>query len=267
MKMTIRFTLGTPLLAPQRGQVWVLDRWLAGAAALSRFPSTMTQRHPHMSDWVGEEDLDIPLATDEETKVYAATQATFPLGGRMSEHRRTKKVITDVWPLVKSGKNAGKGVTNFMSSGIFKASYFVIPVCEVPIIEFVADITNQERLKTLLNILWTNGVGGDRTRGYGMVAKITVAPVTGAAEGGSCVWDIHGWPTRPIPWQALSSDRKALCHQGLANRTLQLLPQRVVSPAWTAKNQTLCVLPTHEWPTGDAFDNESEDGATGSLSQ
>ncbi len=242
MLTTITLTMATPILAPQRGQVWVLDRWLAGAAALEQFPDTMTQRHPGFSDWIPESLLNLPLQIDDTTQVYQVTQAQFPRGGQLSSHYRSKNAIEGVWLL--DGK--GKGQGGFMSSGIFKAAHNLIPVWEIPAITFSANITDSDRLMTLLDILWQNGIGGDRTRGYGMIADITLSPTDTDL---SCLWTADGEPTRPIPWKALSPAQQLSCQNGLIHHRLQLLPQRVTPPAWTAKNQTLCIFPNPEWPT------------------
>lgn len=235
-RFRIQFTFTTPILAPQRAMVWLLDRWLAGAAAIERFPHSMTMRYPGYPDWVAESELNIPLRWDTDTTVYATTQARFPLGGEWGYDYRTKKVIVDV---------ASPGNMNFMGSGVFKATHTKQPIWHIPCVEFEADVTDTTRLETLLDILYHNGVGGDRNRGYGSVDTLKVFPVSKPA---SCLWNAHAHPTRPIPWNHIPASYQAACREGIAQGTLQLIHQRLGTPAWLATQHVLCLAPQPGWP-------------------
>jgi len=237
-RYTIRFTFTTPIVAPQRNMVWLLDRWLAGAAAVERFPQTMTMRYPGVADWV--DDLAIPLQRDPDTEVYATTQAHFPLGGAFGYDYRTKKMVAAV---CTNKSNAG--------SGIFKSTHTRQGHWQIPVVTFDAEVTDLGRLDTLLDILYCNGVGGDRSRGYGSVAGIDYTAQTPSASTLSCLWDAAGYPTRPIPWNRIPAPYHDTCRQGLADGTLQLIHQRLAAPAWLATHQVLCITPAPGWP--DAF--------------
>jgi len=238
-RYTIQFTLTTPILAPQRAMVWLLDRWLAGAAAVERFPQTMTMRYPGYPDWVPETDLSIPLRWDTDTTVYATTQARFPLGGEWGNDYRTKKAIPDVAPSSQA--------KTFMGSGIFKATHTQLPIWQIPLIEFEAEVMDIDRLDHLLDILYNNGIGGDRTRGFGSIDTIEVTAVATNVQT-SCLWDSAGHPTRPIPWNRIPASYQASCRDGLAQGTLQLIHQRLGVPAWLATQQVLCLVPQPGWP-------------------
>jgi len=237
-RLRIHFTLTTPITAPQRNMVWLLDRWLAGAMAVERFAHTMTMRYPGFPDWMPPSDLALPLRWDAETTVYATTQARFPLGGEWAFDYRTKRAVIDTAP--PSYTQAG-----YQGSGIFKASHMKQPIWYLPAIVFDADVTDADRLQTLLDILFDNGVGGDRNRGFGHVENITVSPLS---DSESCLWDAHGQPTRPIPWDRIPLAHRDACQDGLANGTLRLIHQRLGAPAWLATQHTLCIAPDPQWP-------------------
>ena len=242
----VRFELATPLLAPQRDMAWTLDRWLAGAAALERFP-LMTRRHPQTPGWVPWTELDIPLVYQAALGVFATTQAHFPLGGRLQYDYRTKKAIMPVTPNV--------------ASGIFKASHFRQPLWNVPAVEFVADVTDPDRLDTLLDILFANGVGGDRNRGYGTISDVNTTAVSPESHP-SVLWDAEGYPTRPVPWARVPHAYQETCREGLNHGTLQLIHQRVVPPAWSAQSQALCIAPRIRWPEDFISPDPTDDASS-----
>lgn len=263
-RMIIAFQLFTPILAPRRQNVWLLERWLAGAAAWERFPRTMTGRYPGMPDWIPMDAFDLPLARDTRHGCYQTTQAFFPYGGRLTADYRSKPALT----AVATG-------TNFASSGIFKAWHVIQPLWEIPVIAFVADVTDPDRLFALLDILEDNGLGGDRHRGYGHITAIDLyqpdhspIPIPPLSVN-SAAWDTADLPTRPLPWHNLTALEQAHCTDALYAGQLQLIPQRLVAPAWAAQHQTLCVLPATAWPepldaSDDSTDNETM-APTGSV--
>ncbi len=239
-RLAVEFEMQTPIAAPQRDNVWLLERWLAGAAALERFPRTMTMRYPGLDDWVPEEALDIPLAREAASGVFSTTQAQFPWGGEPAVHYRTKKPIIAVLP-----------TTSFaLGSGILKQWHVKQPLWAVPAVRFIADVTDLDRFFNLLTILRDNGLGGDRTRGYGQIYDIQVhAAGTADLDEVSCAWTVEGLPTRPIPWARVPPPRRPACEEALAAGSLRLQHQRLEAPAWAARNQILCVGPHPDWPT------------------
>lgn len=263
-RIVIAFQLFTPILAPRRQNVWLLERWLAGAAAWERFPRTMTGRHPGMPDWMPMDAFDLPLARDTRHGCYQTTQAFFPHGGRLTADYRSKPALTAV----------ATGI-NFASSGIFKAWHVIQPLWEIPVIAFVADVTDPDRLFALLDILEDNGLGGDRHRGYGHITAIDLYQTIHSPfalpslETASAAWDVENLPTRPVPWHCLPSADQAHCAAAVHAGQLQLMPQRLVAPAWAAQHQTLCVLPATAWPepldvSGDSSDIDTK-AATDSV--